>query len=414
MAHKILFVANTAKEHLNKFHLPAIRALKARGWQVDCASNGDEPVPYCDHDYRMSWQRNPFSRDTFTGIRELKALLAETHYDIIYCHTPTGGMVARIAARAARKQGTKVVYCVHGLHFYRGAPLKNWLVYFPAEKWLAGKTDAIFTVNREDYGTAYRMLSKARKGLSEVEKAESKVFNEHSGVYRIPEVRLVPEVGINTARLRTEDPAADRARIRAQYQIPEDAFVMIYIAELIPNKNQGMLLRALKILRDGGRNAHLVLVGPDHASGVYQKEAAELGLADRVTFTGWQSDIGPLLYASDVCTASSIREGFGINLAEAMYCGLPVVATDNRGHRMIVEDGVNGFLVPVDDSEAMAARVASLMDDRAFYARFASRDASGYDAERIAQEIADRLEALMDDPDPFRRFGGVDVEKNDC
>ena len=388
MKHRILFVANVAKEHLNKFHQPTIRALKARGWEVDCASNGDEPVPCCDHDYRMPWHRSPFSKDTFAGIKALKQLLSEQRYDIIYCHTPVGGLAARMAAGKARKQGTKVIYCVHGLHFYQGAPLQNWLVYYPAERFLARRTDVIYTVNREDYGTALKKLT--RKPLFAKQEASA-----DPGDARRPAVRLVPEAGIDTGRLRTEDPAADRARVRAAYHIPEDTFVLIYIAELIPNKNQGMLLRVLKNLLDAGRSAHLFLVGPDHAGGAFRREAEDKGVSGHVTFTGWQSDIGPFLRASDVCTASSIREGFGINLAEAMYCGLPVVATDNRGHRMIVEDGVNGFLVPTEDVQAMTDRVASLMDDPALYARFSGQDATLYDSAAVAEELADMLEGEL-------------------
>ena len=368
---RALFVAHMAKEHLNRFHLPTIRALQKRGWVVDCASNGDEKVPFVDHEYQMSWKRTPFTTATFKGISELKNLLKNEYYDIIYCHTPVGGLVARIAAKNTRKKGTKVVYCPHGLHFYKGAPAKNWLLYYPVEKWLAGKSDAIFTVNQEDYELAKEKFT--RKGC---------------------QVELVPEVGINIERLKVDDSAAARAEVRERYRIPADAFVMIYIAELNENKNQGMLIRALKLLCDQGKNAHLMLVGLDHFDGKYNQLAEELGVAERVTFTGWQSGIGELLYAADVCTASSFREGFGINLAEAMYCGLPAIATDNRGHRCIIQDGKNGFLVPVNDAEQMANRVSELMDDPGLYKKYSNQDATQFDAEVIAEELADRLEEI--------------------
>lgn len=71
------------------------------------------------------------------GIKELKKLIAENNYDIIYCHTPVGGLVARLAAISARKRGTKLIYCAHGLHFFKGAPLLNWLVFYPIEKWMS-------------------------------------------------------------------------------------------------------------------------------------------------------------------------------------------------------------------------------------------------------------------------------------
>ena len=366
---RILFVANVAKEHLNKFHLPTIRSLKKRGWIVDCASEGDEPVPEVDHDYKMPWHRSPYSFDTFKGVSALRKLLKNEQYDIIYCHTPVGGLVARMASNFARKQGSKVVYCAHGLHFFKGAPLKNWFLYYPVEKWLARKTDTIFTINREDYELASDKFGKL--GCKIV---------------------LLPGLGIDMERLFLEDVEAARKKVRAQYGISEETFVLVYIAELVPNKNQGMLIEMLRLLRNQGRDVHLILVGPDHSNGEFKKKAEDLEIAEHITFTGWQSDIGPLLYASDVCTASSIREGFGVNLTEAMYCGLPVIATDNRGHRMIIEDGVNGFLVPVNDYRAMANRVAELMDDSEEYDKYAHQDVTRFDANVIAEEIADKLE----------------------
>lgn len=138
---KVLLVANVAKEHVNKFHIPTIKYLQSKGWQVDIACSVDAEIKAGDNVYNMSWKRSPFTPKTFKGIKELKNLIAQNHYDIIYCHTPVGGLVARIAARSFRKQGLKVVYCAHGLHFFKGAPLLNWLLFYPMEKWMAKFTD---------------------------------------------------------------------------------------------------------------------------------------------------------------------------------------------------------------------------------------------------------------------------------
>lgn len=108
---KILLVANVAKEHVNKFHIPTIKYLISKGWQVDIACSVDAEVPAGDNIYHMSWKRSPFTLKTFIGIEELKKLIAKNDYNIIYCHTPVGGLVARVAARSARKKGVKVVYC---------------------------------------------------------------------------------------------------------------------------------------------------------------------------------------------------------------------------------------------------------------------------------------------------------------
>ena len=137
-----------------------------------------------------------------------------------------------------------------------------------------------------------------------------------------------------------------------------------------------------------------MLVGPDHANGAYQQYAEELGLGNRVIFTGWRSDIGQLLSMADICVASSIREGFGINLVEAMYANLPVVAVDNRGHRTVIKEGETGFLVPQGDVEAMAKRVLQLMEDRALRDKFSAVDVEQYNADVIARQLYHDITAL--------------------
>ena len=240
---KLLLVANVVKEHVLKFHVPTIKALKARGWTVDVAASGEEDVPCCDHQIRGVWKRSPFTPDTLRGVRQLRRLLDEEHYDIVYCHTPVGALVARLAAMSARRRGTKVVYFAHGFHFFTGAPLVNWLLFFPIEWLLAHVTDLLITLNDEDEARARRLFPK-----------------------RLPVVR-VNGVGVDFARLEVEDAAEARKRLRSEWGIPQDALVLIYVAELIRNKNQRMLFEALQKIKETHPDTYLVLVGPDHADG---------------------------------------------------------------------------------------------------------------------------------------------------
>lgn len=364
---KILFVANVAKEHILKFHLPQMRVFRKHGWQVDVACAGEDDIPHCDHQYRTSWERTPFTSNTLKGIRELTAILKNEHYDIVYCHTPVGGVVARLAAKKARKRGTKVIYCAHGLHMFKGAPLINWLMYYPIEKYLAHFTDVFFTVNRADRDFVEKHMNK-----------------------RIIKT-LVPEVGVDFKRLQITDKAAVRAQYRQALGIPANAPVLIYVAEVIPNKNQKLLIDALQALLPAFPDCHLLLVGPEHDGGVLKAYVNDRGLNDHVSLLGWRSDIGELLCTADICTASSIREGFGINLIEAMYCGLPVVATDNRGHQMAVEHGKNGFLVPVNDPAAMAERISALLTDSELYERMRHVDVTAYDCDHVAETLYNEI-----------------------
>lgn len=152
--HKVLFLSNTA--NFSKFNLPYMRWFKEQGWLVDYASAGEENVPDCDRQYKISIARSPFHiLKNLKGLCELKKLLRENCYDILHCHTPMGGVLGRLAARKLWKERKiKVIYTAHGFHFYKGAPLLNWLLYYPMEKWLSRCTDVIVTINEEDYERA--------------------------------------------------------------------------------------------------------------------------------------------------------------------------------------------------------------------------------------------------------------------
>ena len=360
---KILFVANVAKEHINKFHIPTIREFKKNGWIVDVACMGDAVVPECSHQFDMCWERNPFTLKTITGIKELKKIIKENNYNIVYCHTPVGGLVGRLAARPFRKNGLKVVYCAHGLHFFDGAPFKNWILFYPMEKILAHYTDCYITINKEDYSRV------------------SNRFNHKMIVY------LIPGIGVDFTRLKVDNPLETRIQYRKDLSIPLESTVLIYIAELLPNKNQKMLVDVLKELRKRDHDVYLVLPGPDHENGALAKYVLQNELTDRVRLLGWRNDIGELLYSSDIYVASSIREGFGINLVEAMYCGLPVVAVKNRGHDMIIEDGHNGYLVELNDKESMTNRIEKIVFDDDIKNHFSNNDVLQYDCDSIAKQI---------------------------
>lgn len=364
---KLLLVANVVKEHVLKFHVPTIAALKQQGWTVDVAASGEEDVPYCDRQIRGEWKRSPFTLDTFRGIRQLRRVIDEGNYDIIYCHTPVGALVARLAAGKARRRGTKVVYFAHGFHFFTGAPLINWLLFYPIERLLAHRMDLLITLNDEDYERAGRIFPKD-----------------------LPVVR-VPGVGVNFARLDVPEKAASRAALRREWGIAQDALVLIYVAELIPNKNQKMLFEALQEIHKKRTDTYLVLVGPDHADGHFQRLAHQMGVAEFVVFTGWRSDIGACLNAADIAVASSKREGLALNIVEAMYCGLPVVATDNRGHVPIIRDGENGYLVHIGESGKMAQRVMEIAEHPEIGKRFAEADISRFGTEAVTRQIVEIL-----------------------
>lgn len=366
---KVLLVANVAKEHVLKFHVPTIKRLAEMGWKIDVACSGDEEVPYCSKQYKMSYKRSPFNFSLFKGIYELKHIIDRENYDIVYCHTPVGGLAGRIASIVARKRGTKVIYFAHGYHFFKTAPKMNWLLYYTMEKLLSYVTDAIILINKEDF-----VLTKKK--------------------FKSCKAYLINGIGIDFSRFSNGKSTEIRNLYREELNIPSDAIVLIYLAELIENKNQTLLLDALKEVHNTNQNVYLVLAGIDHCNGKMQEYAETLQLTKYVRFLGWRDDIDKLYMMSDICTASSIREGFGLNLVEAMYCKLPIVASANRGHRTIIHDGKNGFLVPLDNAEMFADRINLLIEDvdlREKFIRLNSKIIHRYDSAEIVDELVNIL-----------------------
>lgn len=333
---KIILVANVAKEHVLKFHVPTIKTLVEDGWQVDVACGGAEEIPYCHRKYVLPIDRSPFKTHFVKAVRQLRSIIEKGKYDIVYCHTSVGGIVGRISAIPVRKLGTRVVKFAHGSYFYKGAPLTNW-IYFPIYKTLSWVTDAIITITQEDCSFS------------------KKHFN-HASIY------YVPGIGIDPTRFKVSNTVQIKNDYRKELSIPSDAIVLIYTAELIANKNQGMLIESLQLVLNKNRNVYLLLVGPDHANGQYEKLAQKLCISNHVRFLGWRKDVAELYFASDICVASSIREGLGLNIIEAMICGLPVIATNNSGHRAVIENEKNGILVQNGNSIQMAYQINRLIN----------------------------------------------------
>lgn len=367
---KLLLVANVSKEHVLKFHVPTIKMLKESGWEVDVACSGAEKVPYCDNQFEMSYKRSPFTFKTFIGIKELRDIIDKGKYDIVYCHTPVGGMVARLAARKARKKGCKVIYFAHGYHFYKGAPKLNWILYYSVEKILSKMTDSIITINNEDY---------------KLTKDKFKCCNSY----------LLNGIGVDLSRFKEIDFLNVRREYREKLGIPDNAIVLIYLAELIKNKNQKFLLDVLKEVLKRNQNVYVVMAGVDHCDGQMQMYAEQLGISTHVRFLGWRNDVANLYAMSDICTATSIREGFGLNLVEAMICGKPIVATKNRGHETIIQDGENGFLVPLGNVNMFAKRILQLIEDEKLRNAFVEKGLAlqdKYSCETILKNIKVILE----------------------
>ena len=344
---KVLFVA-TVRSHIGQFHMPFIRELVRRGCRVEAAfkdNSADKPgldLSGIARTYEVPFSRSPYSVDNLKAYQVLKKIIDEGRYDAIHCHTPMGAVVTRLAARDARKRGTKVIYTAHGFHFYNGAARKNWLLFYPVEKALAKDTDCLITINSEDYNTA-----KARQ-------------------FAAGRLELVNGVGVDLSDFQPVT-REQKLALRRAYGYSPDDFILIYPADFSVEARP------------------------------FLDYAKSIGVTDHVEALGYRRDIRQLVGLSDVSVSSSRQEGLPINLVEAMALGNPVVATDVRGNRDLVQDGESGYLVPLNDSRAMAGRIWSLYTDLEQTAAFgvAGRTlAQDYAVEPVLHRMIEIYQAL--------------------
>lgn len=348
------------------FFAALIRKLLDQGHTVDIACNEEiRPIPLCYRDwgcwvYPISCKRAPLSRANLAAVRQLRSIISSGGYDIVHCHTPVAGVCSRLACRELRKTGLRVFYTSHGFHFYRGAPLKNWLLYYPAEKLCARFTDTLITINREDFELARRQL--------------------HAG-----RVAYVPGVGVDVEAFHNA--RADREVLRSQLGIPAKAFLLISVGELNANKNQQLIIQALALLKEPC--VHYLLVGAGPQKKKLEAMAQSLGVAGQVHMAGFRSDVAKLYKISDLNVFPSLREGLGLAAIEGMAANLPLLCADNRGTREYA--GVfqrEDFHSVCVSAEEYAAAIRRLMKDPALYQQLSILGYEG--AKRFSGEKVNR------------------------
>ncbi len=308
---KAIVIAHNSR-FIAQFELKNIELLKSMGYEVHCATNFENENVLVDAKERISQkgailhqfdiERLEFKPHillkNIKAIKQLKKIL-DDHYDIVLCHTPMGGVVTRLAAMKSRKRGTKVMYTVHGFHFYKGAPLLNWLLYYPVEKFLARFTDVLVTINEEDY--------------------------ERAKTFKAKKVCYVPGVGIDLNRFKYTD---DNTDLRTNLGISKNDFVLLSVGEINANKNQQLMIRALQKLN----HCKYVICGTGPLENEMKVLSAELGVDKQVVFAGFQNEIAKFYHMADAFVFPSFREGLSVALMEAMSAGLPCVASRIRGN----------------------------------------------------------------------------------
>lgn len=269
---------------------------------------------------------------------ELYRLLRDLAPDIVHTHNPKPGIYGRIAARAA---GVPVVVnTVHGLYATSDDTLRRRAVVYGLERIAACFSDAELVQNPEDIDTLAAL--------------------------RIPRERLqLLGNGIDLDRFSPGANNGARRRVRAEIGARDDNVVVGAIGRLVWEKGYGELFFAAAELREQFPNVMFVVAGPAEPTKSDGIDAAAIARAEGagVRFLGYRSDVEDIYAALDVYVLASHREGFPRSAMEAAAMGLPIVATNIRGCRQVVEAGVTGLLVEPHDARDLARAIARLATD---------------------------------------------------
>lgn len=371
MGQRVLFTASTAS-HIRNFHLPYLRRFRELGWEVDVACGAPvEDIPWAGRVIPLPFRKSITAPGNFRAAAILRREMRRAPYDLIITHTSLAAFFTRLALP---KKGPrpKVVNMVHGYLFDLQDPSFQDKLLLRAEAMTARCTDLVLTMNRAD-----------------LETARAKELGKR--------VEYVPGVGVDFGRL---DAALgrDRAALRRGLGLSGEDFVLLYAAEFSKRKNQALLIRALAQLP---KRVVLVLAGQGSQLERCKALARELGVADRVRFPGHVADIAAWYAAADAAVSASRSEGLPFNIMEAMYAGLPVVASDCKGHTDLLVQDETGLLYPAGDHAACAEAVKRLLDEPGLPARLggaAHQAALPYALDQVLPQVMDRYLSLTPAP----------------
>lgn len=341
---KVLMNASVASM-IYKFNMGNIDILESMGYQVDVACNFGKENPISQDEikkfkeilekkgikaYEIDCPRSIFAIGKIVRTyQQLKEIIDGGEYDLIHTQSPIGGVVCRLAARKARKKGTKVIYTAHGFHFFKGAPIFNWMIFYPIERICSRFNDILITINKEDYQRAKTFHSK--------------------------KVEYIPGVGVDVSKFKNRTVSKHEKRL--ELGISDDAVVLLSVGELSSGKNYQVVIRALGKVNNS--NIIYIIAGKGEEYDDYLKLAIEYGVSDQLILLGVRADIDELCVAADVFVHPSVSEGLEIASLEGMAAGLPLISSYVNG----IKDNENGVCIenPLDE-DAFANAIRTMMN----------------------------------------------------
>lgn len=381
---KVLLLTSVASM-IDQFNMSNISFLLRLGYEVHVACNfvegntcSEEKIEQLKHNlvnigvkfYQIDFSRSIKEfRKNRSAYGQTKELLKRHNYDFIHCQAPIGGVIGRLAGH---KTKTKVIYTAHGLHFYKGAPILNWLIFYPVEWILAWYTDVLITINSEDYIRCQKHM-------------------------HAKQIKYVPGIGIDIGKFDVQIGNTVKGRIYKEMHIPENSFVLLSLGELNDNKNHEAVIRALANINN--KNVHYVIAGQGRLERYLRNVAEELNLLSNIHLIGFRSDNIELFHTADAYILPSKREGLNVSLMEAMASRLPILCSRIRGNIDLVLENVNGFFFEANNIRQIEQKIEKMIN--------CDRKSMGNESNKLIQkfsihEVKDKMIDI---------YGSFDMEK---
>lgn len=366
MGRKVLIVASVASM-IDQFIIPSIKLLQSMGYEVDVATNFEkgstcaiEKITELKEklldmhvdSYQIDFDRKITNiKGILTAIKQVNEVIKGNfstiygekkhgvgQYVFIHCHSPIGGVVARLAAR---KNKIRSIYTAHGFHFYKGASLKNWMLFYPVEWLLSWITDTLITINKEDY-------------------ERSKKHFHSTNIY------YVPGIGIDIQKFSMG--VFNREEKRNELGFKYDDYVILSVGELNKNKNHQIVISALGDLMSENPSdcakIHYAIAGKGDLADELRSLAIKKGISSQIHLLGFRTDIANILQVVDAFALPSIREGLNVSLMEAIASGKYCLVSNIRGNKDLVISEEIGNLIESFDLEGWKTAITNAMKNK--------------------------------------------------
>ena len=347
MSKKKALLVTTVSGFVPQFEMPNVAILKDLGYEIHYASNFNNPSYGTDNKrlegtgiicHQVDFERSPFNKKNLQAYKQLVKIMKDENIDLVHCHTPMGAVLARLAAK---KCGIKdVLYTAHGFHFFKGASIKNWLIYYPVERFLSRYTGTQICINIEDFNNAKK--------------------------FKAANVEYIAGVGIDTKGIKVKSDIEDKEKdeLKKELNLKDTDRILITAGEMIERKNQKFLLEVVKKIKEKENSIKLIVCGHGRLEHFLKAKAKELGIENNVIFTGYRTDIYKILGLAEIFLFSSLQEGLPVAVMEAMAVGLPVVCSNVRGNADLIDNEKGGYVLDKFDSDRWSDSIYSLLMDK--------------------------------------------------